>query len=125
MFNGLKRVSARVSLLTICAFMAATASQAEMVSTANMISSSQFNADKQLVQSTLARESVKQALLKHGVEPANVEQRLDQLTPQELHQLAGNFEELPAAGFAGVFVFSGSVTFLLEMMGVTDLTTTF
>lgn len=125
MFNVLKSSSIRITLLAICACLTATVSQAEMVSTANMISATQYNTDKQIVQNSLARENVKQALLTHGVEPSKVEQRLDQLTPQEMHQLAGNFEELPAAGFAGVFILSGSVTFVLEMMGVTDLTTTF
>jgi hypothetical protein len=124
MLNGLKRLSLQIALLSwACIY--ASAGHAEMVTTSNMISPSQFKTDKQVIQNSLARENVKQALLKHGVQPAKVEQRLDQLTPQEMHQLAGNFEKLPAAGFAGVFILSGSVTFMLEMMGVTDLTTTF
>lgn len=124
MFNGLKRLSLRIALLAF-ACTVTSVSYAEMVSTSNMINPSQFKTDKQVVRNSLARENVKQALLKHGVEPTRVEQRLDQLTPQEMHQLAGNFEKLPAAGFAGVFILSGSVSFILEVMGVTDLTTTF
>lgn len=123
--NELKRYSLRITLLAIFALFATSASQAEMISTSNMLNPSNFKTDKQIVQSSLQRENVKQALLKHGVDPAKVEQRLDQLTPQEMQHLAGNFKELPAAGFAGVFILSGSVTFMLEMMGVTDLTTTF
>ncbi len=99
---------------------------------AGMITTEQFNADasvkseRQLIQSTLLRDDVRQALLAHGVDPAHIQQRIDQLTNQEIQQLAQQFDELPAASGVGLVLFAtGPIVFMLELMGLTDLTTTF
>lgn len=99
---------------------------------AGMITTEEFNVDtsvnseRQLIQSTLLREDVRQALLTHGVDPAHVQQRIDQLTDQEIQQLAQQFNNLPAASGVGLVLFAtGPIVFMLELMGLTDLTTTF
>ena len=84
------------------------------------------SSERQLVQSTMLRDDVKQALLAHGVDPAHVQQRINQLTDQEVQQLAKQFSQLPAASGVGVVLFAtGPIIFMLELMGLTDLTTTF
>jgi len=99
---------------------------------AGMITTEQFNvntpvkSERQLIQSTLLRDDVKQVLLAHGVDPAHVQQRIDQLTDQEIQQLAQQFDDLPAASGVGLVLFAtGPIVFMLELMGFTDLTTTF
>ena len=74
----------------------------------------------------LQRDDVRQALLAHGVAPKNVEQRIDQLTDDEIQQLAQQFDQLPAASGVGLVLFaSGPIVLMLELLGYTDLTTTF
>ena len=99
---------------------------AGMIGTDQVIQQQRVFTDKQKIQNTLARKDVKQFLLAHGVTPQQAQQRIDQLTNQEIHQLANEFEELPAAGGAGlILLMSGPAILLLEFMGMTDLTTAF
>lgn len=103
-------------------FISMAAAQAGMLSTDEIVASASNQPASEI---SVAREQVKQTLIKHGVKSENIDQRLDQLTPQEMQQLASKFEELPAAGAGAVFLVSGAVSLMLEMTGVTDLTTTF
>ena len=65
-------------------------------------------------------------MLAHGVDPDHVQLRINQLTDQEIQQLAQRFNELPAASGVGLVLFAtGPIVFMLELMGYTDLTTTF
>ena len=99
---------------------------AGMLSTEQVLSTSTIAADKQTVRTGLARESVRQALLEHGVKPEMVEARLDQLTDTEIHELAQKFDELPAAAGVGVVLLAAGIAILIiEYLGFTDLTTTF
>ncbi len=97
-----------------------------MIGTEKMVPSKDVAADKHLIYSSLAREDVKQALLRHGVHPQDVQQRIDQLTDTETRQLADQFESLPAAGgLPVILLMPGPIMLLMEMMGTTDLTTAF
>ena len=99
---------------------------AGMIGTDQVVKQQRVLTDKQKIQHALARKDVKQLLLSHGVTPQQAQQRIDQLTDQEIHQLANEFEELPAAGGAGlILLMSGPAILLLEFMGMTDLTTAF
>lgn len=99
---------------------------AGMIGTDQVVKQQRILTDKQKIQHALARKDVKQLLLSHGVTPQQAQQRIDQLTDQEIHQLANEFEELPAAGGAGlILLMSGPAILLLEFMGMTDLTTAF
>lgn len=114
-----------IALLGLCS--AINCSLAGMISTQQIdeITNVQSN-ERLLVQNTLQREDVRKALLEHGVDPSHVEQRINQLTDQEIQQLATRFDELPTASGVGVVLFAtGPIVFMLELMGLTDLTTTF
>ncbi len=81
---------------------------------------------KQTIINALARDDVKQALIAHGVDPLHAQQRVDQLTHQEIHTLATKLDDLPAASGVGLILFAtGPIILMLELMGYTDLTTTF
>ena len=100
----------------------------EMIPTEDIISPAQPGNNKQISQSSLQREEVKDLLLEHGADPWLIEQRLDQLTDEELDTLARQFEQLPAAGASNldiILIASGVVILLLEITGVIDLTTAF
>jgi hypothetical protein len=90
------------------------------------ISKQHTESNKQSVNDALLRDDVKQALLAHGVNPQYAQLRIDQLTDQEIQQLANQFDQLPAASGVGLVLFAtGPIVFMLELMGFTDLTTTF
>ena len=55
-------------------------------------------ADLALVRDVAANEQVAQVLAAHGFTQEQVNQRLAQLSPQDLHQLAQNIDQLQAAG---------------------------
>lgn len=99
---------------------------AGMISTEKVISPYQLEQNKQTIVNALTRDDVKQALIAHGVDPLQAQQRVDQLTHQEIHTLASKFDELPAASGVGLILFAtGPIVLMLELMGYTDLTTTF
>lgn len=117
-------------LAIFTAFALLTGSQAfsDMIPTEEIISPTQHSSSKQAILVSLQRQDVKNLLLEHGADPALIEQRLNQLTDDELNTLAMQFEQLPAAGASNLDVIllgSGLVVLLLELTGVTDLTTAF
>ena len=74
------------------------------------------------VQAQLAREDVQVAMVRLGVDPAEAQLRVASLNDQELAQLEGQLDELPAAGDAlaligAVFL----VLLILELTGVINI----
>lgn len=99
---------------------------AGMIGTETISNNQLVESNKQLIQTALLRDDVKQALLAHGIDPQHAQQRIDQLTDEEILQLANQFDQLPAASGVGLALFAtGPIVFMLELMGFTDLTTTF
>ena len=56
------------------------------------------DADLALVRDLAANEQVARVLADHGLTQEQVNQRLAQLSPQDLHQLARNLDQIQAAG---------------------------
>lgn len=56
------------------------------------------DADLAFVKDFVAHEEVAKALAAHGFNQEQVNQRLAQLSPQDLHQLAQNLDQIQAAG---------------------------
>lgn len=56
------------------------------------------DADLALVRNVAANEQVARVLVEHGFTQAQVNQKLAQLSPQDLHQLAQNLNQIQAAG---------------------------
>ena len=99
---------------------------AGMIDTDKIVNQQTAKSDLVVIKTALARAEVKQMLRKHGVQPQQIQNRVDQLTEEELHQLATQFSELPTGSGAGILLLvSGPVMLLLEFMGMTDLTTAF
>jgi len=94
----LKR-SALVVLLLIVAFLAVPGFAAPVPSkTAANQSLATRDADLALVRDVAANEQVAKVLAAHGFTQEQVNQRLAQLSTQDLHQLAQNLNQLQAAG---------------------------
>gem|GEM_PF-1136419 len=78
-------------------FLALSPVQAAMVSTDDAMAGPQR---QQLVE-MLERQDVQQQLVAMGVDPANALARVDQMTVEELVQLNGQIEQLPAGAGVG------------------------
>ena len=94
----LKR-STLVVLLLMVAFIAVPSFAAPMPSkTAANQSLATRDADLALVRDVASNTQVAQVLATHGLSQEQVNQRLSQLSSQDLHQLAQNLNQLQAAG---------------------------
>ena len=94
----LKR-SALVVVLLMVAFLAVPSFAAPVPSkTAANQSLATRDADLALVRDVAANEQVAKVLAARGFTQAQVDQRLAQLSPQDMHQLAQNLNQLQTAG---------------------------
>jgi sensor c-di-GMP phosphodiesterase-like protein len=94
----LKR-SALVVFLLLVAFIAVPTFAAPVPSkTAANQSLATRDADLALVRNVAANEQVATVLASHGFTQEEVNQKIAQLSPQDLHQLAQNLNQLQAAG---------------------------
>ena len=75
------------------------------------------------IQSSLSRQDVRNELVSLGVDPAAASERVASLSDQELAQVSGKLEQLPAGG-DGLLAVIGIVfivLLILELTGVTDI----
>jgi len=96
-----KRISTGVALMLASFLFAGVivpAAQAQMIGTDALLRAQQLQQERAAVATALERGDVRDALLKYGVEPAQVQARVDSLSADEVHTLAQNIEQLPSAG---------------------------
>jgi hypothetical protein len=103
--------------------MSFTSVQAAMISNDVVINRvQQSSAQAELLQ-TLNRSDVKQQLLDMGVNPKNIESRINMMTHEELAQLNQRIGELPAGGtdVLGVLLIIFIVFVITDIIGATDI----
>lgn len=93
-----KRFSLLVVALLVVAFAVPSFAAPVPSKTAVNQSLDQRSADLALVRDIAANEQVATVLTQHGYTQEQVNQRLAQLSPQDLHQLASNLDQIQAAG---------------------------
>lgn len=93
--------------------------QATAVSTGDVIAAEQVKVDQAELKAMLDDAEVKQKLADMGVDPAQVEERINSLTPQELAEFNQQLDEAPAA--AGVGGVVGVIVLFLLVFIVTDM----
>ncbi|MGB5473531.1 MAG: PA2779 family protein [Gammaproteobacteria bacterium] len=100
------------------------ASYAGLVGTDQILSADTRNRHMTEIQNVLARDDVRTQMLDLGVNPADVEVRLNALTDAELAQLSTGMRELPAGGnVVAVIGIVFIVLLILELLGVTNVFT--
>ncbi len=113
---------------TFCSFLIVTmtamcwqfsVAQAGMIGTQELVSQQQHLADRAKVMTFLERDAVERAILTQGVMPAEVRLRVAALTDEEISQLAGQIDKLPAGAGLGSVV--GAVVFVFVVLLVTDI----
>lgn len=99
--------------------------EARFIGTQEAMAISQRQQQLAHINGVLLRDEVQEQLLAFGVQPEHVQERLAVLTDEELQQLAGRMQDMPAGGdsllavIGVVFV----VLLILELVGVTNIFT--
>ena len=122
----LRRLTKPVSHLVAFGLLALSlhlpAANAALVGTEAVVSAAQAQQSRERVLSTLNRSDVKAQLMARGVDPAQVQARLDSLTDEELQTLAAKMDQLPAGGDAlGLLVFLFIVLLITDILGFTNI----
>lgn len=101
---------------------------AKIISTETVVEAGRAYEARMYVNSVLAREDVKTALISQGIDIQEVEARIFSLTDAEIVNLADQMENAPAGGGAlGVIVGAAVIIFIVllitDILGFTDVFT--
>ena len=81
------------------------------------------DADLAVVRAVAANEQVSAVLTAHGFTQEQIEQRLAQMSPQDLHQLSQNLEQLQPAGLTRqewIWIGIGALAALILVIALAD-----
>lgn len=106
----------------VCSGYASNVSAA-VITTQEALSAEQRAAAERDVREKLARDDVRQAMLRLGVGPAEADARIAALSDAELRQVQGRLDTLPAGGDSALAVIGivFIVLLILELTGVIDI----
>jgi hypothetical protein len=90
---------------------------------AGMLTTEAANAERSRVLNVLDREDVRAQLQGHGVSPADVKARVAAMTDDEVAQLAGQIDSLPAGGadVLGVILVVFIILLITDILGFTKV----
>jgi hypothetical protein len=94
-----------------------------MIGTEAVVNAAQAQQNRERLHSALNRDDVQAQLLARGVDPAQVQARMDSLTDEEVQTLATDMDQLPAGGdsFLGALVFIFIVLLITDILGLTNI----
>ena len=96
--------------------------QAAMISNSQLIDQAQQSNEKTTLLQTIRRADVQSQLLSMGVNTADIEKRVDQMTQAEVAQLNQQINQLPAGGeVLGIVVLIFVVFVITDVIGATDI----
>lgn len=98
---------------------------AALISTEDVVHSERAAEARKTILDVLAREEIRTALIKQGIDPIDVQARVDSLTDLEAVELANKIEKAPAGGVVGVLIGVALVVFIVlvitDALGYTDI----
>lgn len=98
------------------------AANAAMIGTEAVVHAAQAQQERSRIHEALNREEVKAKLASLGVDPAQVQARVDALTDDETQRLAEHLDEMPAGGdIVGALVLIFLVLLVTDLLGLTDV----
>jgi hypothetical protein len=98
------------------------AAQAGLVATQSALALEQRDGRMERINAALLRDDVRTEMLRLGVAPSQVQERLAALTDQELQRIEGELDSLPAGGnVAAAIGIAFIVLIILELVGVIDI----
>ncbi len=99
--------------------------QAEMVTTDQVIQNYNSTEDRTQVMDFMLREDVQEQMTLLGVDPEEAARRVAGLSDEEIQQIAGRLDELPAGEGVGAIVGVILIIFLVllvtDLLGLTDI----
>ena len=95
--------------------------QAAVIGTQQAMSAEARLAAEARVRDSLARDDVRQAMLRLGADPAQVDGRIASLSDAELMRVQGELDRAPAGGVLAVVGIVFVVLLILELTGVIDI----
>jgi hypothetical protein len=94
--------------------------QAKMVTTDQVLEHADPGSDRERVESFLLREDVQSQFVLLGINPEEAANRVASLSDEEIQQIAGRLDKLPA-GEGGVGVVVGAILIIFLVLLITDL----
>ncbi|HVL01191.1 MAG TPA: PA2779 family protein [Dongiaceae bacterium] len=111
-----------LAALTLLTSLQVSVAQATVVSTGTLIQSEKAQYDRARLSELMQREQAQQALQTLGVDQAQVQERIQHMTADELQAFNDQVNQMEAGGSAlGVIVLVLLVLILLDLLGVTDV----
>lgn len=116
----LRMVAAAMAVVMALVSMPLGAARAALVGTEQVIQHTASAAERERVAAFLEREDVRQQLVVLGVDPFEAAARIHSLSDQELSEIAGHLDQLPAGeGAVGAIV--GAIVLIFLVLLLTDL----
>jgi len=96
---------------------------ASIIGTGTVVSAEQLQQDRTQVREALERKEVRAQLVRLGVDPAQVQERVNALTDAEAQQLSRYFDDMPAGGngLVGALVFVFVLLVFTDLLGLTSV----
>lgn len=122
-FNPFQKMVARIlSAMMIVSGLLSVTAQAAMVSTQDLVATEAQQLDRTQVLALLDKTEARAALLDLGVNPADVEARVNQMSADELQAFSQQVEQMQAGGSAvGVVVLVFVILIVLDLLGTTNI----
>ena len=123
----LHRITKPVSYLVVLSLLALNlylpAAHAGMIGTEAVVNAAQTQQYRERLHSALSRDDVQAQFLARGVDPAQVQARVDSLTDEEMQTLATNMDQLPAGGdgVVGALVLIFVILLITDLLGLTNI----
>ena len=121
--NALRHVRKPLCCLSAAALLAATApipiAQAALVDTGTIVAQQDGAAARERVNAFMARDDVKRQMETLGISPAEAQARVASLSDQEISQISGKLDTMPAGqGVVGVLIVVVLVLLILNLLNV-------
>ncbi len=95
---------------------------ADLIDTQTLAAQAEVQTQRDALSLLVARDDVRAALAERGVNAADLDARINQLTPAELLQIQQQMDALPAGSGAVSLILSVILIFvLLDLLGATDV----
>jgi hypothetical protein len=96
--------------------------QAAIITNSQVMDNLEQASNKQALLQTIHRVDVQEQLVQMGVSTADIENRIDNMTQQEIAQLNQQIDKLPAGGdILGVIVLIFIIFVITDVIGATDI----
>ncbi len=94
----MKRFICATLIVSMLTFSYSLPAQATMIATGESVAGAPVQSDRDKLRNLAARADVLKELAAFGIDAAAAKNRVDALTDEEVQQLAGNVDALPAGG---------------------------